>query len=309
MKQILDDVMYHLEQGQALSIALKQYPNVFNTFFITLIRAGEVSGNLGDSFAFLEKTLRADYSLSSKIKSALVYPAVILVAMMAIGFLMFFFILPQIGRVFLAMTIPLPTITKTIFTVSIQVAAIRIPIMVSTIISMVLLFIFLKKPLGKKIILKIASPIPLINNLLQQIDVARFCRIFSTLVHSAVPIIDAVDIAISSLSHPKFDGLEEKIIAEIKQGRSLASSFTTYKVFPPLLIQMISAGEKSGTLDEALADLAEFYEEEVSEEVKKSTQLLEPILMMVVGVGVGAMILAIIAPLYSVIGQLQQATQ
>lgn len=306
MKQILTDVMYHLEQGQALSIALKQYPSVFDNFFITLVKAGEVSGNLGESFSFLEKSLRADYSLSQKIKSALVYPAVILVAMTAIGFLMFFFVLPSIGRVFLTMTIPLPTITKTIFTVSLAIASFRIPIIISSVVGIVLLFIFLKKPAGKKIVLKIMSPMPVINHLLEQIDVARFCRIFSTLISSAVPIIEAIDISISSLSHPKFNGLGEKVIKEIKQGKSLASIFTTYKVFPPLLVQMISAGEKSGTLDEALGDLASFYEDEVSEMVKKSTQLLEPILMLAVGIGVGAMILAIIAPLYSVVGQLQQ---
>jgi type IV pilus assembly protein PilC len=196
--------------------------------------------------------------------------------------------------------------TKAIFTISLKTAALRIPIIISSVVGMILLFIFIKKPAGKKIVLKIASPMPIINGLLEQIDVARFCRIFSTLVSSAVPIIEAVDISIGSLSHSKFEGLAEKIINDIKQGRSLSTSFTTYKVFPPLLVQMISAGEKSGTLDESLADLAEFYEEEVSEAVKKSTQLLEPALMLLVGIGVGAMILAIIAPLYSVIGQLQQ---
>jgi type IV pilus assembly protein PilC len=305
MRQILDDIIYHLEQGQPLSTALKLYPNVFDKFFITLVKAGEISGNLGESFSFLEKSIRAEYSLSQKIKSALMYPTVIIIAMIAIGSLMFFFILPQIGKVFLAMTIPLPTVTKALFTFSVAAAAIRIPIMISFLVGMILLFIFLKKPAGKKITLKILSPMPVINKLLEQIDVARFCRIFSTLVSSAVPIIDALDISLNSLSHPKFDKLDEKIIKEVKQGKSLASSFTTHKVFPPLLIQMISAGEKSGTLDVALADLASFYEEEVSEAVKKSTQLLEPILMLAVGIGVGAMILAIIAPLYSVIGSLQ----
>ena len=305
MKQVLDDLMYYLEQGQPLSTALKQYPNVFNKFFITLIRAGEVSGNLGESFSFLEKSIRAEYSLTQKIKTAMVYPAVIIIAMTAIGFLMFFFVLPQIGTVFLAMTIPLPTVTKTLFTVSITLAAIRIPIIISTLIGSILMFIFIKKPAGKKILLKIFTPLPLINNLMEEIDVARFCRIFSTLVSSAVPIIDAIDISVNSLSHPKYNGLADKFINDVKQGKSLAVTFSSHKVFPPLLLQMISAGEKSGTLDESLGDLASFYEEEVSEAVKKSTQLLEPMLMLVVGIGVGAMILAIIAPLYSVIGQLQ----
>jgi type IV pilus assembly protein PilC len=170
---------------------------------------------------------------------------------------------------------------------------------------MVALFLFVKKPVGKKLILKIISPIPVISNLLKQIDVARFCRIFSTLVASAVPISDALDISLSSLSHPQFTSVHKNIVDRIVQGSTIAQAFSDNAVFPALLIQMINAGEKSGTMDTALADLATFYEEEVEEAVKKTTQLLEPAVMLMVGIGVGGIILSIIGPLYSVVGNLQ----
>lgn len=308
MKQIIDDIMYHLEQGHSLSIALQLYPKVFNQFFITLVRAGEVSGTLANSFKFLEEQLRAEYSLSQKVKSALTYPAVIVIAMLGIGFLMAFYILPQIGEVFLRMTIPLPKLTETLFSTAITVSHYRIYIILGFIVATIALIIFFKRPLGKKVIFKVISPIPVVNSMIKKIDMARFCRIFSTLTSSAVPITDSLTIALESLTHPKYARLAGPVIEQVTHGKSIAATFKEFKVFPPLLIQMISAGEKSGTLDSSLRDLAEFYEEEVSESVKKATQLIEPIIMLIVGIGVGAMILAIIAPLYSVIGNLQEMT-
>jgi type IV pilus assembly protein PilC len=305
MKQIIDDIIYHLEQGQPMSAALKGYPQVFDSFFITLVDAGEVSGTLADSFHFLEEQLRAEYSLSQKVKSALVYPAVVFVAMAGIGYLMLFFIMPQIGEVFLRMSIPLPAITRAIFNGAIAIAKFRLPLIALSLVSTIALIIFVRKPFGRRVIFKAITPIPIINRLLKQIDIARFCRIFSTLVASAVPITQSLEIALSSLSHPRYAKMKDEVIGKVSQGKNISIAFKDSQAFPPLLIQMISAGEKSGTIDTSLKDLADFYEEEVSEAVKKSTQLLEPMLMLIVGIGVGAMILAIIAPLYSVVGNLQ----
>lgn len=304
MKKILTDISYHLEQGQPLSAALKLYPQVFSEFFITLIEAGEASGTLGESFHYLEIQLRADYSLTQKIKSSLVYPGVVFAAMLGIGYLMFFFILPQIGRVFLRMSFPLPAVTEFLFTSSIAISGYKYLVIVLGIVLIIALAMFVRHPTGKKILFKIVSPIPVVSNLLERIDVARFCRIFSTLIASAVPIIEALQISLASMTHPKFEGMSDVVVEMIREGKTVSMAFKERKLFPPLLTQMISAGEKSGTLDVSLADLAEFYEEEVKESVKKITQLIEPILMLVVGVGVGAMILAIIAPMYSVVSNL-----
>lgn len=305
MRQILDDITYHLERGQPLSHALSAYPKTFSPFFLTLVKSGEVSGTLGDSFKYLERQLRAEYSLTQKIKSAMVYPSIVFIIMIGMGFLMFFFILPQIGQVFLNMRIPLPFFTNTLFTTAIAAAKFRYPLIAGTVVVMLGLFLYLKKPSGKKMVLKIIAPIPVVSNLLKQIDVARFCRIFSTLVASAVPINDALDIALSSLSHPQFTSIQKNITQKVIQGASITQAFGEKPVFPALLIQMINAGEKTGTMDTSLADLATFYEEEVEEAVKKTTQLLEPLVMLLVGIGVGGIILSIIGPLYSVIGNLQ----
>jgi len=304
MKQILNDILYNLERGQSLSQALAIYPRVFNKFFIALVKAGEVSGTMAESFKYLEEELRADYSLSSKITGALMYPGFIFAAMGGIGGLMVFFIMPQIGKVFLNMAIPIPPATRFIFEMSLKIAAVRIPIVIGVICLAIGVLLFLKNPNGKSLLIKAISPVPVVKGLLQQIDIARFCRIFSTLIAAAVPITESLEIALSSLANPQYKRMTKAVVEKVTQGKTMAATFKEHNAFPPLLIQMIAGGEKSGTLDTTLGDLASFYEEEVEESVKKATALLEPILMLGVGIGVGGMILSIIAPMYSVIGSL-----
>ncbi len=304
MKQILNDVMYHLERGQSLSQALVLYPKSFDKFFIALVRAGEVSGTMSESFKYLEEKIRSEYSLNQKIKGALAYPGFVIAAMGGIGSIMLFFVMPQIGKVFLSMTVPIPEMTKMMFRTSVTLSMYRIPIMIGLVAFIAANVIFFSQPVGKKLLIRFISPLPLIKNLLYQIDVARFSRIFSTLISSAVPVTESLDIALNSLTNPIYKKHAKTIINEVMQGKTIASVFREHNIFPPLLIQMIAGGEKSGTLDKTLADLSSFYESEVEEAVKKSTQLLEPALMLIVGIGVGGMILSIIAPMYSVVGSM-----
>lgn len=304
MKQILNDILYHLERGQSLSQAIGLYPKVFDQFFIALVKAGEISGTLAESFQYLEAKIRSEYSLNQKIRGALTYPLFIIGAMFGIGGLMMFFVMPQIAKVFLNMSVPIPKFTQVMFELSLTASKYSIQIVVGLLLFLSGLIIFFKRPAGKDLILKVITPIPVIKNLIYQMDVARFCRIFSTLISSAVPVTESLEIALSSLTNPMFHQHAKAIVNEVMEGRTIASVFRERKLFPPLLIQMIAGGEKSGTLDKTLSDLSAFYEGEVEEAVKKSTQLVEPILMLIVGIGVGAMILSIIAPMYSVVGSL-----
>ncbi|MFC1653535.1 type II secretion system F family protein [Patescibacteria group bacterium] len=305
MKKLLSDISYSLDQGQQLSSVFARYPEIFNKVFITLTRAGEVSGGLSETFKYLEEELRADYELSQKIKGAMMYPAIVFIAMLAIAILMFFFILPQIAKVFLSMKIPLPAFTQFLFQTSMTASKYTLPLIAATIVFIATAFIFLKSDKGKQSILGLISPLPFIKSILKQVDLARFTRIFSTLVKSAVPITEALDISLSTMSYRKFQGLNKRIGDQIKQGKNLSTAFKTIDGFPVILTQMIAAGEKSGSLDNNLQDLSKYYAQEVEESVKKATTLLEPMLMLVVGVGVGGIILSIISPLYSVVGNLQ----
>lgn len=307
MERILSDMSYNLEQGQQLSAIFERYPGVFEPYFLTLTRAGEVSGKLADVFRYLETELRAEYGLAAKVKGALIYPAIVFIAMLAIGIMMFFFILPQIGKVFLSMKLPLPAPTQFMFTASIALSKQFIPIMISAVVLAGIGALLFRRREVRDVLFMLIRPIPIIRNLIQKIDLARFCRIFSTLIRSAVPITEALEISLLTLSWYQFRALAKIMPEEVKKGRSLSSIVREDKVFPSLVVQMIAAGEKTGTLDATLSDLAGFYEQEVEEEVKSLTQIIEPVLMLIVGIGVGVMILSIIAPIYSVVGNFQQA--
>jgi type IV pilus assembly protein PilC len=227
--------------------------------------------------------------------------------MVGIGILMFFFVLPQIGKVFLTLNLPLPGITTWLFKTSIAVSKFMIPIFGVSGVMVVLFIISLRQQWMKNIIFILIRPIPLIRNLIKKIDMARFNRIFSTLIRSAVPITDALEIALETLSWYEFREKAKVMPDEIRRGKSLAVVIKDQKVFPSIMVQMVAAGEKTASLDATLADLASFYEGEVEEEVKGLTQIIEPVLMLLVGITVGAMILSIIAPIYSVVGNFQQA--
>ncbi len=307
MKRILGDLTYSLEQGQQLSTVFEHYPNVFEKYFLTLTHAGEVSGNLAEVFKYLEAELRSEYSLNSKVKGALLYPTIVFMAMVAIGSLMFFFVLPQIAKVFLNLKMPLPAFTRAMFTFSLMLSKQMVPILISVVILAILFFMFSKKPWMKNLIFYLIRPIPMVRNLIKKIDMARFNRIFSTLLKSAVPITEALEISLEALSWYEYRSLSKSLPGEIRKGKSLSEAVKANKVFPSLVIQLVAAGEKSGTLDTTLGELATFYEGEVEEELKNLTQIIEPVLMLLVGISVGVMILSIIAPIYSVVGSFQQA--
>ena len=225
--------------------------------------------------------------------------------MLGIGILMFFFILPQIGQVFLNLKLPLHPATKLMFQVTLILGKYKYLILTSMVVSTISVIFFMQTKVGKNLIHSLISPIPVIKNLIRQMDIARFCRTFSTLLSSGVPITGALEISLDSVTYSKHKSLSKSIIDDVTTGKTLAFSFKRTKIFPPLLTQMIASGEKSGTLDSTLKDLGVFYEQEVESAVKKTTEIIEPLLMLVVGIGVGVMVLSVITPIYSVVSNLQ----
>ncbi|MBI4058248.1 type II secretion system F family protein [Candidatus Gottesmanbacteria bacterium] len=309
LRSVLADMSYSLEQGQELSTVFERYPNIFEPYFLTLTKAGEVSGKLADVFKYLESELRSEYSLIAKIKGALLYPIIVFSAMIGIGVLVFFFVLPQIAKVFLKLKLNLPFYTSFLFNASIKLQGFFWHFMIAGAATLIGGYFAFKKPKVRMLLFYLIQPIPLIRELIKRVDMARFNRIFSTLLKSAVPITDALEISLKSLSWYEYKNLSSVLAEEIKKGKSFESVIRNRKIFPTLMVQMVAAGEKTGTLDETLSDLASFYEEEVEEELKNVTAVIEPVMMLLVGIAVCGLILSIIAPIYSVIGSLQQATQ
>jgi type IV pilus assembly protein PilC len=306
MHRILIDLQYSIQRGQKLSSVFARYPEVFDSVFQTLTKAGEESGTLEQSFDYLAQQLMKSYELNQKVKGAMMYPLVIITAMLGIGVLMITFVLPRISKVFLRLNITLPTATKLLLAASNFLGDHTLLVIFFILISIISFFIVIRLNITRNALLQFLSHIPMFARLFDQLDLARFSRTLSTLLKSGVPILDSIKVSVQLLTQSKFTKLGSMFEDDIQRGKSLSETLDRgQKIFPALMIQSIKAGEKSGSLEIVLSELADFYESEVEHTLKGLTSILEPVLMLVIGVAVGAMVISIIAPIYSVIGNLQ----
>lgn len=310
MQHILRDLEYSLQRGQKISVAFSRYPEVFDPIFLTLTRAGEESGTLEEAFNYLSKMLMRNYELGQKVKGALLYPAVIVSAMIGVGIIMVTFVLPKMSKVFLRLNIKLPIATRLLLNISDFLGKNYIVVLVVTVILVIFLLILLHYHKTRRHLIRFAAKFPILRRLFDQLDFALFSRTLSTLLKSGVPILESIKVAVESLTQPKFSDLGKKLEEEIKKGRSLSDAISEdKKLFPPMMTQSINAGEKTGSLEIVLGELGDFYEQEVEHTLKNFTAILEPVVMLIIGVAVGAMVISIIAPIYNIIGTLQPEMQ
>jgi type IV pilus assembly protein PilC len=310
MQKILADLAHQVRKGRNVSSVLNQYQNDFDPIFLTIVKAGESAGTLDQSFDYLAKQLSASYELSQNIKNSLMYPAVVLSAMFGVGMLMVLFVLPKISDVFMKMDIELPLYTQLVFGFGSYVGShvVQFLIVVFLLLAATVLVFVIRST--RSAIINAITKLPAARRLVNKIDVARFARTLSTLLKSGVSIMDSLDVSANSLSQKKLREQARRFSEGVSKGESLSSVLTKADHgFPLTVIQTIKAGEKTGTLDEVLLEMAEFYEKEVQHSLKRFTGLLEPILMLAIGIAVGAMVITIIAPIYSIIGGLQEVVQ
>ncbi|MBI2009586.1 MAG: type II secretion system F family protein [Candidatus Chisholmbacteria bacterium] len=306
LKKLLQDTQNRLNQGESLSDAFARYPGIFGKIFITIVRAGDQSGSLQQSFKYLEDQLLASHNLSQKVKGALIYPAVIIATMFAVGTVLIVFVIPQIAKVFLNSSLPVPAMTKTVFEFVLNFNR-NLPFIGAAFgLVVVSVVIASRTNKGKEVLLSLVKQVPGVKNLFEKLDIARFARTLATLMQSGVPITESLTVATNTLTQKKFKPLTLALTEDIKKGESMASIFRRHSEhIPQMLISMISTGEKTGSLDKILFEVADFYEQELESEIKNFTAILEPVIMLIIGIGVGGMVLSVIAPVYSLVSSLQ----
>lgn len=306
LQKVLTDVGFQIRKGNSLSLALSKYPNDFDEIFLTMVKAGEESGNLDKTFDYLSKQLLISHEMMQKVKGAMVYPAVILVAMLANGILMITFVLPKIAEVFSQLNLNLPKTTSLILAFGNFVGENTALVLggVALLLFIVFLIFYIRKT--RKILGQFFSRAPMVKKLVVQIDVSRFARTLSALLKSAVPILTALDVSADTLSQDRLKKEAKKFSAEVAGGESLSEVLVkSKKIFPQVMVQTIRAGEESGSLEVVLEELAEFYEREVDYSLKRLTAIIEPVLMIFIGIAVGAMVVMMVIPIYSIVGNLE----
>ncbi|KKS78285.1 MAG: Type IV pilin, partial [Candidatus Woesebacteria bacterium GW2011_GWC1_42_9] len=301
---------YQTQKGQSLSVTLSRYKEDFDPIFLTMVRVGEGSGTLDKSLDYLATQLSTSYELSQKIKGSLMYPAVIVVAMIGNGLLMAIFVLPRISSVFLKLDLPLPVYTQFILVLGNFFGNNSILVLVFTFVMLAGAVAFIRFERTRSILIRLITRVPVVKRLIIHIDIARYARTLATLLKNGVPIIESLDVSADSISHPGTREIAKTFGEKVSKGRSLSDVVMEgKKYFPSIAVQSIKAGEKSGKLDEVLNEMADFYEKEVDFSLKRMTSLIEPVMMLIIGVVVGVMVLMMISPIYSIIGGLQTTIQ
>jgi type II secretory pathway component PulF len=285
---------------------MAKYKQEFDTVFLTMVKAGEESGTVEKSFDYLAKQLLASHELSQKVKGAMMYPAIIVAAMIANAGVMLGFVLPKMSEVFLSLNVDLPPVTRFVLNVGNTLGAnlaLTFGAFFAFLFLLVLLFLIRTT---RQAIFSYLVKLPVISKVMDQLDTARFARTLSTLLKSGVPIMIALDVSSDVLRQPNLKKQAKEFSEGVSKGLSLSEVLTKQKKsFPVTLIQTIKAGEKTGSLEVVLEELATFYESEVDYSLKRATALIEPLLMLVIGLAVGAMVVLLITPIYSIVGGLE----
>jgi type IV pilus assembly protein PilC len=301
-REILEDIYKDVQKGVTLSDALAKYPAVFNDLFVNMVRVGEIGGTLDESLNIITIQMEKEHELKSKIKGAMIYPAVIIFAMAIVGVIMLTYILPQILGVFGDMEVELPATTQFVIKLSDALQYHYIAIAVILIGGTVGLKVFFGTDMGKKTGSFLLLKTPAIKNIVIKVNCARFARIYSSLLHSGVSVVDALNIVANTLTNTYF---KEAILEgrnKIQRGVNLSNVIAEYpKIFPIIFAQMIKVGEETGKTEDMMAQLAGFYEEEVNQITKNLSSIIEPVLMLVIGAAVGFFAVAMLTPMYSVL--------
>ena len=303
MKKILEGVQGMVQNGQPLSASFSSYKDLFPPIFIGMIKAGEVSGQLDKNLTELAKYLSKEYALRSKIKGALTYPIILLVAATVVVSLMLMFVLPKLTASFAASGVALPWITKVFLTISniLTWSYIADAVVVA---GLIFFFSYFRTTrVGKKLFFTVASHLPVADNLIKKIALVRFARTLGNLIGSGLSVIDSLSIASQSIDNQEYTDAINKAIEDIKTGVPISESLNKYpKLFPNLLMSLIVVGERTGSLQEILITFADFYDEEVDNTLKELTSVLEPALLLIMGLMIGAIAVSIILPIYQLIG-------
>ncbi len=301
-KKILEDVHGEVEQGKTLSEGLAKYPGVFSELFVSMVYVGEVSGNLEQVLEILALQLEKENDIKSKVKGALMYPAVILIGMSGVGVLMLTYILPKITGTFKDMNVTLPATTLAIMGVSDFLrnhAIASIMIVIAVIFGIRYTYGTVG---GKKMFHYLFLRAPILGGITVKVNCARFARIYSSLLKSGVSVVEALKIVGKTLGNVHYQAVLNESIEEIQKGNDLSKVIAAHEVlFPILVSQIIEVGEETGKTEVVLERLAEFYEGEVDQITKNMSSIIEPVLMLLIGTGVGFFAVAMLQPMYSVL--------
>jgi len=303
MAAVVIKILKDVESGKSFAEALKEHPEVFSRVYIQLVRAGEIGGVLDSVLDRLALTLEKQKDFAAKTKGAMIYPIIVLFAMLIVGFIMMVFVLPQLTEMYRDFGADLPLPTRILMGVSGLMAKYWWAMFIVGIVFFLLFRTWVKTESGEHSFDKFLNKIPIYGVLRTKIILTEFARTLSLLLSAGVSLLEALDIVGNALESVTYRDAVKEAKKEIERGLSLSAAIEIKEVFPSLLPQMIQVGEETGRIDEILFKLSEYYEKESEYAVKNLTTAIEPLIMIVLGAGVGFMVISIMMPIYSLSSQ------
>lgn len=304
-KRVILILQQDLEGGSNFSQALKKHPKVFSELFINMVAAGELSGKLDDVLKALTVQMKKDHQLISKVKGALTYPIVVVIAMIGAGVAMITFVIPKLLTVFGENNAELPLPTRILIFISDGFQNYGLYIGLGGVALISGLVWFIRTPTGNRWFDALLLRAPIAGPILRKINLARFTRNLSSMLATDIPIIQTFQVIGRTMGSVHYRRSIEEASQALRGGASIAKVLERNpELYPPLVQQMVNVGEESGTLDEVSGELANFFEEEVDQTMSNLSTIIEPVLLLVLGAAVAGMAVAILLPMYSLSEQI-----
>jgi len=295
LKQVSDDI----QGGNSISVSLSKHPKVFSEFYVNMVKSGEESGNLNEAFLYLAEHLDKSFELMSKAKNALIYPVFVIIVFIVVMILMFVMVVPKISAILADSGQELPFLTKMVINISEFFVTYGIFVLIILVVGGFFFFRFSRTKAGRLSIDRFKLTVPYIGNLYKKMYLARICGNMNTMLASGIPVVKAVETASTVVDSAVYEELLDNAAQSIKTGSSVSNAMVGDGEIPNIMIQMIKIGEETGGLNEILETLSKFYEREVTGAVDMLVGMIEPAMIVLLGIGVGGLLAAILMPIYN----------
>ncbi len=302
LKDVIKQLLEEVNKGSTFAEALAKHEKVFPPIFVSMVHAGEQSGTLSGSLKSVANQTESAYTLTRRVRGALMYPGVILGVMITIGVLMFIFVVPTLTKVFIELKVELPLTTKIIVGISdaIQYHGILVLILIAIVVAAIIFWS--KKPSGKNFLHALVLKLPLIGGLVQEVNSARTARTLSSLISAGVDVVESVSITGTVVQNVHFQRVLARAGEAIKKGDLMSKVFSEeVALYPIFFAEMLSVGEETGKIGEMLGNVSNYYESDVEQKTKNLSTIIEPLLMVVIGAAVGFFAVSMISPIYSLV--------
>lgn len=304
-QKVITDLIAQVKGGQPLSITMEKYPRVFPEVYTAVIKAGEQTGQLSEVLFSLADQQEKQAELISKVRGAMMYPAIILIALIAVAFLIVFFVLPSLKSVFIDFGAELPLQTKVLFAIS-DIFRKYFYIVAPILLALLwLVKVWFSRPKGRLVYDKIKIKLPVFGMLTTKVYMATFARTMSMLTKASLPIIESIRIVQKTIDNKHYAAAFDRIVKEVESGKPLSAAIAKEPLFPPMVSQLTTLGEESGNIDSVLQEITRFYDSEVENLTKNLASLIEPIMLIIMGIAVAFVVASVLGPIYKLVSDFQ----